>query len=42
MRGQSIFRHQLLGDLSCKRLIDATLDIDSGKFIELKLGIITS
>ena len=32
---QSIFRHQLLGNPARKRLIDASLDVDFGKFIKL-------
>jgi len=40
VRSQSIFRHQLLGDLPRKRLIHAAFDVDFGKFIELKLSIL--
>ena len=36
--GQGILRHQLLGNLPRKRLIDTTLDVDFGKLIELELG----
>jgi hypothetical protein len=39
--GQGIFRHQLLGNLPRKRLIDATFDVDFGKLIEFKLSILT-
>ena len=35
--GQGIFRHQLLGNLPRKGLIDTALDVDFGKLIELKL-----
>ena len=37
---QCVFRHQLLRYLSCKGLIDATLDVDIGKFIELKSRVL--
>ena len=40
MSGQGIFRHQLLGNLPRKRLINAAFDVDFGKLIELKLGIL--
>ena len=37
---QGILFHQLLSNLPCKVLIDATLDVDLGKFVELKLRIL--
>ena len=37
--GKGIFRHELLGDLPRKVPIDATLDVDIGKLIELKSRI---
>ena len=40
MGGQGIFRHQLLSNLPGKRLIDAALDVNFGKLIEFKLGIL--
>jgi hypothetical protein len=39
--GQGIFRHQLLGNLLRKVLIDTTLDVDVSKLIKLKLRILT-
>jgi hypothetical protein len=42
VRGQSIFRHQLLGNLPRKRLIDAAFDVESRKLIELKLSILNA
>jgi hypothetical protein len=36
--GKSIFRHELPGDLPRKVPIDAALDVDIGKLIELKFG----
>ena len=38
--GQGIFRHQLLGKLRRKVLIDTTLDVDFSKLIKLKLNIL--
>ena len=38
---QGIFRHQLLGNLPRKVLIDTTLDVDFSKLIKLKLSILT-
>jgi hypothetical protein len=39
--GQGIFRHQLLGNLPRKDLIDTPLDVDFSKLIKLKLSILT-
>jgi hypothetical protein len=40
MGGEGIFRHELLGDLPRKVPIDTALDVDIGKLIELKSGIL--
>jgi hypothetical protein len=40
MGRQGIFRHQLPGNLPRQDLIDTTLDVDFGKLIKLKLGIL--
>ena len=37
---QGIFRRQLAGNLPRQRLIDATLDVDFGKLIKLKPGVL--
>ena len=37
--GKGIFRHELPGDLPRKVPIDATLDVDIGKLIELEFGV---
>ena len=40
MGAQCVMGHQLLGDLPRQRLIDAALDVDFGKLIELERGVV--